>query len=84
MSDSASDIGEGLVVGFKNLYEFVKDFGANLSVFTFAGVKRKGDKSADDHDDNQCGNYCGVSKSFHRLSFSEVHPIVATQGFILL
>ena len=69
MSDSASDIGEGLVVGFKNLYEFVKYSGTNLFVFSFAGVKRKNDKSADGHDDDQYGNRCGVSKSSHWLSF---------------
>jgi hypothetical protein len=55
MSDNASDIGEGLVVGFKNFYEFVKGSGANLFVFSSAGVKRKDDKSTDGHDDDQYG-----------------------------
>jgi len=65
MSDSAADIGKGLVVRFKDLHKFVKDSGANLSVFSFAGVKRKNDKSADGHDDDQYRNRCGISKSPH-------------------
>ena len=55
MSDNTSDIGEGLVVGFKNLYEFVKGSDANLFVFSFAGVKIKDDKSTDGHDGDQYG-----------------------------
>jgi hypothetical protein len=80
MSDSASDIGEGLVIGFKYLHEFVKDSGANLSVFSFAGVKRKNDKSADGHDDDQYGKRCGVSKSFHWLSFLGSLPYRCTNN----
>jgi hypothetical protein len=65
MSHSASDIGEGPVVGFKNLYEFVKNNGASLFVFSDAGVKRKGNKNADRNNHEQYGNHCGASKSFH-------------------
>ena len=65
MSDSASDIGESLIVGFKNLHEFAKGSGANFFVFSFAGLKRKDDKSADGHDDDQYGNRCGITKSPH-------------------
>jgi len=79
MSDTPSDIGEGLVVGFKNLHEFVKGSGANFSVFSFAGVKRKDDKSADGHDGDQYVNRCGVTKSSHRLSFFDAYPFT-TEG----
>ena len=65
MSDSASDIGKGLIVGFKNFHEFVKGSGANLFVFSFAGAKRKDNKSADGYDEDQYGNRCGVSNSSH-------------------
>jgi hypothetical protein len=65
MSDSASDIGEGLVVGFENLYESVKDSGAYLFIFASAGMKRKSDKSADGDNDDQYGNRFTASKCPH-------------------
>ena len=79
MSDSTSDIGKGLVIRFKDLHEFFKDSGANLSVFSFAGVKRKNDKSADGHDDDQYGNRCSVNKSSHWFSFFALYSFT-TEG----
>ena len=74
MSDNAPDIGEGLVVGFKNLYEFVKDSSANFSVFSFAGVKRKDNKSTHGHDGDQYVTRCGVTKNSHGLSLFDAYP----------
>lgn len=79
MSDSASDIGEGLIVGFKNLHEIVKNSGVNLSVFSFAGVKRINDKSSDGYNENQYGNCRHISGSAHEDSFPRPYPFT-TEG----
>ena len=79
MSDSTSDIGEGLVVGFKNLHEFAKSSGVNLSVFSSAGIKRKGDKSADDDNEYQYGTRRDIYRSAHKVSFPRSYPF-ATEG----
>jgi hypothetical protein len=65
MPDSASNIGKGLIVGFKDLYELVKDIRTNLFVFSFTGVKRKCDKSTDGDNDDQYGNRYVASKRLH-------------------